>query len=489
MAKKAWRCSECGDISPVMKPQCANGHSASWVEALIETSAPSGGTGKLANARSAAALAVEAGTAGQLQRLGDVSEAARARVKTGIEEFDRVVGGGLIKGSSALIAGEPGSGKSTLLASVVDALVAQGHSAIYISGEESVGQIKERAHRLGLHLDAIRVLAEEDANVAAEVIERERPEFCVIDSIQTFFPSPDAPSGTTASVLRVTHILQRTAKKVGTTLLIVGHVNKDSNIAGPKTLEHLVDAVLLLEGERHGYLRRLRASKNRFGAIDETGFFDMRDNGMIGVDTPTPLRLEGGEAYGRCICPVVEGTRAILVEVQALVAKAAYGSPRRIATSVPPARISMLLAVLERYADIDLSSHDVYVRISGDITVEESAVDLAVCAAIASSYWSTALPENTVAAGEVGLGGELRPLRQGTSRTKEALRHSFTTFVGPSFDTKADGINYWVQNDLVGALRALGILKPAGATPVKGGVSPKVMAALIRQRERGESDD
>jgi len=377
---------------------------------------------------------------------------------------------------------------STLLAQVVDALVQQGYGAIYASGEESAGQIRERAERLKLHLNDIRVVTEQDANVICEIIATEHPQFCVIDSIQTFSPSLDAPAGTISSVQRVAHMFLKTAKAAGTTLLIVGQINKDSNIAGPEALQHLVDTVLFLEGDKNGFLRILRATKNRFGPLDEIGLFDMREEGMVGISAPAPLHLEGGEAYGRCVCPAMEGTRAILVEVQALVAKAAYGTARRVAIGVPAPRVAMLLAVLERYAKIDLSNHDVYVQISGGISVNEPGIDLAVCAAIASSYWSHPLPRDSVSLGEVGLGGELRPVRQITSRIKEATRQGFNLVVGPKADNLPAGA-YRAFSDVAAALGALDVLAPKDGEPVKGGMPLRTRAAIMMRNKRDGSDN
>ena len=485
MARTQFRCTECGDVSPVRKMACANGHIGSWEQ--FDAPAPAKATAA-ANARAYAASAVAAGTAGKLVRLGDVTTEARTRVKTGIEEFDRAAGGGLMPASLVLIAGAPGEGKSTILAQVVDALVQQGYGAIYASGEESAGQIRERAERLKLHLNDIRVVTEQDANVICEIISTEHPQFCVIDSIQTFSPSVDAPAGTISSVQRVAHMFLKTAKAAGTTLLIVGQINKDSNIAGPEALQHLVDTVLFLEGDKNGFLRILRATKNRFGPLDEIGLFDMREEGMVGISAPAPLHLEGGEAYGRCVCPAMEGTRAILVEVQALVAKAAYGTARRVAIGVPAPRVAMLLAVLERYAKIDLSNHDVYVQISGGISVNEPGIDLAVCAAIASSYWSHPLPRDSVSLGEVGLGGELRPVRQITSRIKEATRQGFNLVVGPKADNLPAGA-YRAFSDIAAALGALDVLAPKDGEPVKGGMPLRTRAAIMMRNKRDGSDN
>ena len=344
-----------------------------------------------------------------------------------------------------------------------------GHRALYFSGEESAGQLRLRADRLGLDLDALEVLATTDANIVAATIEAERPAFAVIDSIQTMAPSSDAVAGTPASVTRVTHLLMRTAKAVGTTLIIIGHVNKEAAIAGPKTLEHLVDAVFLLEGDRHGFFRILRGTKNRFGATDEIGLFEMTDKGMIGVPTPSPLHLDAGTAFGRVVTPVVEGTRPICVEVQALVAKASYNTGRRVALGVADKRVAMLLAVLERYADIDLSAHDVYVQVSSGIAVEETAIDAAICVAIASSYWSTPVGEDICVAGEVGLGGEVRPVRAMSSRAKEAGRLGFDRLVGPRLADAPSGIaHYDGVRDVRELLSRTGVLAPSGASPTKG---------------------
>lgn len=458
-------CPYTSDMRFVLCPTCGSGIAESY-------DAPEPVKATAVGARAAAARdAVAMGEAGHLVKLRDVDASDRTRVKTGIGEFDRVCGGGLVTGSLVLIAGEPGAGKSTLLGQVVDALVNQGHRSIYVSGEESAGQIRLRAERLGLDLSTLEVLAETDANVVVATLAQERPAFAVIDSIQTLSPAADAIAGTPASVQKVTQMLMKTAKATGTTLLIVGHVNKDSNVAGPKQLEHLVDAVLLLEGDRHGFLRVLRGIKNRFGAIDEIGLFEMQEKGMVGIDTPTPLHVEGGESHGRAIIPVMEGTRPILVEVQALVSKSAYGTGRRVSIGVNEKRVAMLLAVLERYAKIDLSSHDVYVEVSSGIVVNEPAISLAVCAAVASSFWSHPLDQTVAVVGEVGLGGELRPVRQISSRLKETSRQGFVKLVGPreSGSTSSETTSYVAYRSLAEALAGLDVLAPKGAVGVPAG--------------------
>jgi DNA repair protein RadA/Sms len=385
---------------------------------------------------------------------------------------------------------------STLMAMVADVLVHQRQRVIYISGEESPGQIRLRAERLGLDLD-LEILCTGDASEAAATIERERPAVAIIDSIQTLsMPDSEGVSGAPAQVRTTTERLMRAAKTSGTALLLIGHVNKDSAIAGPKTLEHLVDAVLMLEGDRLGGFRVLRALKNRFGPTDEIGLFEMGEKGMIGIDTPTPLHEASGVRFGRAICPVLEGSRPILVEIQALVAKASYGTGGRTAVGLPLPRLRALLAVMERYAEIDLSAHDVYVSTGAGIAVAETAVDAAVLAAIASSYWGTPLPETTAVFGEVALGGGLRPVRSVGSRAKEAARQGFLTLVGPT--TKGldlpKGLILSNVSDVRALLTTLGVLRPAGATPVPAGRGPSSPPGFFwgqrkRAGERGEADE
>lgn len=426
-------------------------------------------------------------TTGDLVRLDTVLPSARGRIKTGIAEFDRTVGGGLVTGSLCLLAGEPGIGKSTLLLQVVAALVGGGHRAIYVSGEESAGQIRLRAERLGLDLGSLEVLATTDAAKAAGILDHERPAFAVIDSVQTLSdPDSDGVTGAPAQVRAMTTRLMEVAKRTGTTLLLVGHVNKDNNVAGPKTLEHLVDAVLLLEGERNGFFRVLRATKNRFGAIDEVGLFEMREEGMVGVDTPAPLLVDGGTAHGRAVCAVLEGTRPILVEVQALVDTAAYASPRRVAVGVNEKWLATLIAALNRHAGIDLSGHDVYVSIPSGMRIDEPAIGLAVCAAVASSYLARPVDTGTVIIGSVGLTGEVRPVRGQPSRLKEAARLGFHHAVAPE-DDAPKGVRVTRVRDLAGGLAALGLRYAAGSSTVKA--RKPVPPAAFRRRTRDEDDE
>jgi DNA repair protein RadA/Sms len=457
----AYVCSSCSAHSARELGQCPYCKSWNTLVEKVEAPKPTG------RARARADVLGASGRSAVLTRLGTVSTADRMRVPTGISEFDRATGGGLVTGSLVLVAGEPGAGKTTLLSQVVASLVGAGHRAIYVSGEESPGQIRLRSERLGLPLDELELLCTTDIADVVATIASERPAFAVIDSIQTMVsPTSDGVAGAPAQVREVTGLLLRTAKETGTTLLLVGHVNKDAAVAGPKTLEHLVDAVFTIEGDRHGSLRVLRATKNRFGATDEIGLFEMRENGMIGIDTPAPLRAEGGVPFGRVIAPVLEGNRPLLVEVQALVAKAAYSSGRRVAIGVPEKRVAMLLAVLERYAGIDLSEHDVYVSTGAGINVSETAIDAAICAAVASSYWSVPVAETAIAIGEVSLGGGLRAVRAMPSRIKEALRLGFTTGVGSRADVKVTGFAYQGADGIGDLLNRLGVLHPKGATPV-----------------------
>lgn len=468
----SFRCTECGNTFPNINTPCPTEGcpgGRDTYERVVDRPARAGLGGR-------AARAGEAAPDHRLVRLSSVNATEHSRVLTGIAEFDRAVGGGLVKGTFILLAGEPGSGKTTLASQVTDALVRQGHEAIYITGEESAAQIRLRAERLGLDLDDLRVLAETDASIVAATIAAERPLLAVIDSIQTLVvPTSDGIAGGPAQIREVANLLLQTAKTTGTALILIGHVTKEGAAAGPETLQHLVDAVMLIEGDRFGFFRILRATKNRYGAIDEMGLFEMTDKGMVGVDSPTQLKAEGGEAFGRVICPVFEGTRVILMEVQALVAKAAYSSPRRVAEGISEKRVAMLLAVLERYADLDLSGHDVYIRTSAGMAINDPAIDAAVCAAIASSYWSMAIEHTTAVFGEVALGGGIRPVRALPSRIKEASRLGLNRLAGPGPAPGRDqlaGVEYATSSDIASLLKSVDVLRPINAKAVEGRAAP-----------------
>ena len=370
------------------------------------------------------------GASSGIQKLSEVPELPQRRVSTGMEEFDRVLGGGLIRGMVVLLGGDLGIGKSTLLLQAADNLAA-GASVLYVSGEESASQIKLRAKRLHVQ-NELSVLCENDVERALSEADGCHAEIVIIDSIQTMLA--DEASGTPGSVSQVrnaTARLTRYAKETGAVMLIVGHVTKDGNIAGPRILEHIVDTVLYFEGDRQLGLRLLRAVKNRFGSTNEVGVFEMCDDGMRQVADPSRLFLTGESAPGCAVTCVLEGSRPILAEVQALLTGNAFGNPRRTAAGVDIGRLSLLLAVLEKRAHLKLSDKDVYVNVVGNLRLDERSADLAIALCIASALMDVALPPHVAALGEIGLTGELRSVSRADVRLTECVRLGYTTILVP----------------------------------------------------------
>jgi DNA repair protein RadA/Sms len=376
------------------------------------------------------------------QPIGSVVEAELPRLEIGIGELDRVLGGGLVAGSLVLVAGEPGIGKSTLLLQAAAGVAARlgpaaGH-VLYATGEESTGQVRLRAARLGL-LDgpagtSVRVVAESEIGRIAELARAERPGLLIVDSIQTATVDElDGPAGSVGQVREAALRLMDVAKGDGIAVVLVGHVTKDGTIAGPRTLEHLVDAVLGLEGDRSAGLRLLRASKNRYGSTEEVGVFEMGELGLTELTDPARAFLveHDGAAPGSVVAPTLEGTRPLLVEVQALVAPVAYGTPRRTGVGIDPNRLALLVAVLGRRAGIGLGSHDVYANLAGGLTLEEPGLDLPLALALASSLRDRPVRPGTVAIGEVGLLGELRSVTGLERRLREAARLGFARAIVP----------------------------------------------------------
>src|SRR5438270_4468908 len=368
--------------------------------------------------------------------LSDVPADAEQRLSTGIGEFDRVVGGGIVQGSCVLLGGDPGIGKSSLLMQASAALARKG-TVLYVSGEESAAQVKLRARRFGIAGDNIFVLAETDLGSVIEAIRRTRPIFAVIDSIQTMSSDAIASAAGGVSQLReCTARLLEVAKGDDVPIFLVGHVTKEGAVAGPRVLEHIVDAVLYLEGERFHAFRILRATKNRFGSTDEVGVFEMGESGLREVANPSEVFLEERAdkkgIAGSVIVPTVEGTRPLLVEVQALVTPTSFGLPRRTVNGTDPQRLAVLLAVLSKRAGIALGQHDVYVNLVGGLRVREPAADLGVAVALASALRDKAADPRTVFVGELGLGGELRRVQRIAARLKEAERLGFERAVVPS---------------------------------------------------------
>ncbi len=424
--KTAYLCSECGAASPKWAGQCPG--CGAWNTLSETVAAPR-------SARPAsAARAVAAGVA--VIPVGAVESAEAARLTTGVGEVDRVLGGGFVPGSITLFGGDPGIGKSTLLLQVAGKLAGRGAGVLYITGEESAAQVRGRAERVGAVVDGLVLAATTELETALAAIEAERPALAVVDSVQTLTSAELAgPAGSVGQVREVAARLAEAAKTSSTCVALVGHVTKEGTVAGPRTLEHLVDAVIYLEGERLGATRLLRAAKNRFGSTDEVGVLEMRGDGLVEVADASRFFLESDDAptAGTAVTIALEGTRPLAVEVQALCAPTGYGSPRRATTGVDVNRVHMLIAVLGRHAGLNLASHDVYVNVAGGLRIDEPAADLAVAAALASSLRERPVLAATVLAGEVALSGRLRAAVRAERRLGEASRLGFERLVtGPS---------------------------------------------------------
>ncbi|WP_296577773.1 DNA repair protein RadA [Phreatobacter sp.] len=374
------------------------------------------------------------GRAFALAGLDGVNDQA-PRTETQVGELDRVFGGGLVKGSVILIGGDPGIGKSTLLIQASARLARMGHRVVYISGEEAVGQVRLRAERLGLTASPVELAAETNVeDIVATLSEGVTPRLVVIDSIQTMWTdSVESAPGTVSQVRSAAQVLIRYAKKSGAAVILVGHVTKDGQIAGPRVVEHMVDAVMSFEGEGGHHFRILRAVKNRFGPTDEIGVFEMTGKGLREVPNPSELFLAGRDlgAPGTAVFAGMEGTRPVLVEIQALVAPSTLGTPRRAVVGWDPARLSMVLAVLDAHCGVRLGGYDVYLNVAGGLRIAEPAADLAVAAALVSSLSGAVLPADAVYFGEVSLSGAVRPVAQAAARLKEAKKLGFTKAVVP----------------------------------------------------------
>ena len=356
------------------------------------------------------------------------------RIHTSIEELDRVLGGGIVPGSLILVGGDPGIGKSTLLLQVCQKLCEKKKQVLYISGEESLQQIKLRANRMGEFAEDLFLLCETNLEVIKTVIEKRRPEMVVVDSIQTMY-SEDVTSapGSVSQVRESTNVFMQLAKGLGISIFIVGHVTKEGTVAGPRVLEHMVDTVLYFEGDRHASYRILRGVKNRFGSTNEIGVFEMRQNGLVEVENPSEFMLGGKveHASGSVVACSIEGTRPILVEIQALVCASNFGMPRRTAAGTDYNRVNLLMAVIEKRLGIHLSNYDAYVNIAGGVKMNEPAVDLGIAIAIISSYKNRPMDEKTIVFGEVGLSGEVRAVSMPEQRVAEAKKLGFKTCIIP----------------------------------------------------------
>ena len=384
--------------------------------------------------------------------IDEINETSEIRYDTGISEFNRVLGGGLVKGSLVLIGGDPGIGKSTILLQACKFL-SESKTVLYVSGEESASQIKLRASRLGVMSKNLYVLCENDAEYIAEVIRTDKPDVVIVDSIQTMNITEIASSnGSVTQVRECTNLFMRTAKSLAIPVFIVGHVNKDGNIAGPKVLEHIVDTVLYFEGDKNMSYRILRAVKNRFGSTNEIGVFTMNDTGLEEVPNPSKMLLEGRpkNTSGTCVMCVMEGSRPILAEVQALVTATGFGTPRRMTNGYDFNRMAMLIAVLEKRCGYYFANTDCYLNIIGGLKIDEPASDLSVVLALVSSLKDMILKDDVIAFGEIGLAGEIRGVSNAQQRVNEAVRMGFRKIIIPyhNFRTLPDEVKQ--QAEIVG---------------------------------------
>lgn len=421
--KTSYVCTNCGYESLKWLGRCPEcGAWSSFTEEVVETSKNKPGTVK------------KSGFA--VSKLGDITAHEEERILTNINEFDRVLGGGLMPGSIILIGGDPGIGKSTL---VMQAAAKISQKVLYVTGEESARQIKLRASRLGVGSENFYVQAETDLDNIVYAMQDLSPSVVIVDSIQTVYRSSlDNAPGTITQIRECTQQLMQTAKTSQQIVILIGHVTKEGAIAGPKVLEHVVDTVLQFEGERHHSYRILRAQKNRFGSTNEIGIFEMHDNGLTEVKNPSEIFLSERDhrTTGSAVTSSMEGTRPILLEVQALVTPSNYGNPQRVATGFDFRRLSILLAVLERRASIRLSSHNVFLNMAGGVKIDEPAVDLAVCCSIASSLLDKNVDSDFVLVGEVGLGGEVRSVSNIEKRIQEAEKLGFGHIIIPRNNAK-----------------------------------------------------
>ena len=390
--------------------------------------------------------------------LADVTTTASGRVSSGIGELDRVLGGGIVPGSVTLLGGDPGIGKSTLLMQTAAELTKQG-TVLYVTGEESASQLKLRAERLGVGGDML-ILAENDLSAIESEVDRVKPAYVMIDSIQTMYSADcSGTNGSTSQIREATSLITRMAKRTGAATFIVGHVTKDGAIAGPRILEHMVDTVLYFEGDRQDSFRLLRSVKNRFGSTDEIGVFEMRSTGMAEISDPSTLFITGTDLPGCAVTCAMEGTRPMMVEVQALLSTSPFSNPRRMAAGLDNNRLVLLLAVLEKKAGLRFYDKDVYTIVVGGIRLDERACDLAVAMCIAGAGADIALPPRTAILGELSLTGEVRPVNRLDKRIQECARLGFSHIVVPNSDTlpKIDGLNYTRVKNIREALCILGI--------------------------------
>ena len=427
--KTTFFCKECGFESPKWLGQCPG--CKEW-DSFVEEPV----------VKTAAGRSVTVTEHREPSKLSEIVTNDEVRTLTGIGELDRVLGGGIVTGSLVLVGGDPGIGKSTLLLQMCKQLAEAGKDVLYVSGEESVKQIKMRADRLGTFQKELFLLSETDLDIVTEVIGRKKPEIVIIDSIQTMYREEigSAP-GSVSQVRETTSTLMRLAKSLPVSIFIVGHVTKEGVVAGPRVLEHMVDTVLYFEGDGGASYRFLRGVKNRFGSTDEIGVFEMRGNGLVEVPNPSEYMLSGKpeNASGSVVACAMEGTRPMLMEIQALVCKTNFGMPRRTAAGLDYNRVNLLMAVLEKRMGMPLSAYDAYVNIAGGIRLNEPAADLGIVMAIASSYKNRPIDEDTIVFGEVGLSGEVRAVTMPEQRVSEAKKLGFKRCIVPAVSMKTIG--------------------------------------------------
>lgn len=440
--KIVYFCTECGNESPKWQGRCTACGAWNTLQEHIEKAVAPG-----------ISRAVSVGMSRKPQRLSEVDSSDEIRFSTGMGELDRVLGGGGVAGSLVLVGGDPGIGKSTLLLQICNSLC-QGRTVLYISGEESERQLKLRAQRLGVSPDSLYILSETRLSDILEAVGDIKPEILIVDSIQTLYNEENESSpGSVSQVKDCTMSLMHLSKSQGITIFVVGHINKDGAIAGPKVLEHMVDCVLYFEGDPNTSYRLLRAAKNRFGSTNEIGVFDMRDSGLWEVPNPSQMLLSGRPegAPGTCVACVMEGTRPLLAEVQALVSKTSFNVPRRTADGFDFNRAVLLMAVLEKRGGLKLGVFDAYINVIGGLRLDEPGADLPVVLAVASSYRDQVIPDDLVAIGEVGLTGEIRSVSHLNQRLAEVSRLGFKRCIIPRGGTEKleipDGLTvYRVRN-------------------------------------------
>lgn len=442
--KEVYVCTSCGYEAAKWNGKCPSCNEWNTFELQVQVQAAPAKNLKAAPSAVPAAAPL---------RISEIDTESEVRYHTGLEEFDRVLGGGLVKGSINLLSGDPGIGKSTLLLQICE-YIGQEHSILYVSGEESVRQLKLRAQRLGVESENLYIISQTDVDAIIQTILVQKPDVVIIDSIQTMnLAQVNSSSGSVTQVRECTSALMRTAKSEEVPMFLVGHVNKDGAIAGPKVLEHIVDAVLYFEGDRNFSYRILRAVKNRYGSTNEIGVFEMLDTGLSEVENPSMMLLSGRPTgvSGTCVACVMEGSRPIMAEVQALVTKTGFGTPRRMATGFDYNRMSLLIAVLEKRAGYFFGALDTYINIVGGLRLDEPAADLSIALALISSLRDKPIDDGLLAFGELGLAGEIRSVSSITQRVKEAKRLGFSRCLVPRQALKALGA---VQNldglDIVG---------------------------------------